>query len=1091
MDYSTFRFTAYSFLLVFNLSLFWRGLDCQGLTTNGTTTIPVTTQSTTTLKPPENVKNVTVTQKTETTVTIVFDKVEGVNTYDLSYIINGAEKTEQITWSPDTPVRHQLVGLMPAHKYNMTLRSKVGDLLSSGFSFTAITAPENVETFTAVGQSESSITLQWTKKTGVQLYILKFDGIETDVTEEDSRNYVVPNLSSATAYNVTLYSVFEGIRSTGANLTAATAPSKAKDLKAVKANETSITLQWMKDNSIYYTLRFNGKEINITAEELGNPAQYTVSNLQNTTRYNFTLVPYFRNIPGAEVSISAATAPRKVERFGPVNQSETSITLQWEPVPGVIEYILHYENSHLNISGTNEKTVSGLTSGTLFNLTLFAVFESVRSIGAQITAATVPRNPTGFKAEKQSETSITLEWDKVGDIQDYVLNYGSKRVPVTSSGAVVTHEVTGLESGTLYNFTLSTEFANLSSSGILQKEPTVPPRVSEVKVTERDLTTVTLQWPNVRKDWNYSVVFSDSANSKMIREGDFVSFTVTSLKPGTVYTFAIVTEFAMLMSIPFQIETVTVIDCTIVDWSVTETSIQGKVNGAFTDATASNGSQPHPNSGFGGDVKFTGLYPGANYSMKLLYKGLEQCNHALTIIPPPLMATCKNWDAGYSIYIEWKRPSGVWDSVEVNVSDKVHKVGHNEELYAEISNVQPAKKYKVSISSLSGPQRSKPYVFECATDARGVIAGAFFGVLLFLALVCVVVFIMLRRTNIIRKHKKSLNGANRTSVKKPKWIPLDRFPCLFNELSADENKGFSLEYEDLAVVGTEQSQKAATIQENKSKNRFINVLPYDHSRVRLTSSSPHNDYINASYIPGYNSKKEFIAAQGPLPSTVRDFWRMVWEQKVRGIVMVTNCTEGGRIKCEQYWPDSNAHVGGDLEVFTTSEQKEPDWTLREFKVKHRHTSEERTVRHFHFTAWPDHGVPQGTQLLIQFRALVRRHMQTEAAGAPTVVHCSAGVGRTGTIIALDVLLQQMETEKAVDINGFVHKMRLNRPHMVQTESQYMFLHQCILDRLLLNEKPEENIYENELIYANASAIRDFQNMNKYVGVIPHSSRRVP
>uniref|UniRef100_A0A3B3ZNR9 protein-tyrosine-phosphatase n=1 Tax=Periophthalmus magnuspinnatus TaxID=409849 RepID=A0A3B3ZNR9_9GOBI len=239
-----------------------------------------------------------------------------------------------------------------------------------------------------------------------------------------------------------------------------------------------------------------------------------------------------------------------------------------------------------------------------------------------------------------------------------------------------------------------------------------------------------------------------------------------------------------------------------------------------------------------------------------------------------------------------------------------------------------------------------------------------------------------------------------------------------------------LQSTELASVGTEQTQNAATMQENRPKNRFINVLPYDRSRVKLTSSSPQNDYINASYMPVRIQMYKFIAAQGPLPNTVNDFWRMIWEQQVTGIVMVTNCTEGGRIKCEQYWPESNPRHCGDLEVFTTSEKKQLDWTLREFKVKQ---VEERTVRHFHFTAWPDHGVPQGTQVLIQFRELVRQHMQTEAAGTPTVVHCSAGVGRTGTLIALDMLLQQMEKEKAVDIYGFVYKMRLNRPHMVQTE----------------------------------------------------------
>ncbi|MEQ2264480.1 hypothetical protein XENORESO_009402 [Xenotaenia resolanae] len=153
---------------------------------------------------------------------------------------------------------------------------------------------------------------------------------------------------------------------------------------------------------------------------------------------------------------------------------------------------------------------------------------------------------------------------------------------------------------------------------------------------------------------------------------------------------------------------------------------------------------------------------------------------------------------------------------------------------------------------------------------------------------------------------------------------------------------------------------------------------------------------------------------------------------------------------------------------------ESNWTLREFRVKHTNDSEERTVKHFHFTAWPDHGVPQGTEVLIHFRGLVRQHIESAGSEAPTVVHCSAGVGRTGTIIALDVLLQQLEREQAVGINNFVHKMRRHRSHMVQTESQYVFLHQCIMDTLQPLAK-EENIYENEdLIYVNATALRQLR-----------------
>uniref|UniRef100_A0A673LY75 Protein tyrosine phosphatase receptor type H n=1 Tax=Sinocyclocheilus rhinocerous TaxID=307959 RepID=A0A673LY75_9TELE len=256
--------------------------------------------------------------------------------------------------------------------------------------------------------------------------------------------------------------------------------------------------------------------------------------------------------------------------------------------------------------------------------------------------------------------------------------------------------------------------------------------------------------------------------------------------------------------------------------------------------------------------------------------------------------------------------------------------------------------------------------------------------------------------------------------------------------------------------------------ENKDKNRFSNVLACEEN----VPGGLTFVYCLCAYQGYANASRQYIAAQGPLPSTVNDFWRMVWEKRSQVIVMVTNCTESGRVKCEQYWPlDYTPCLYGHLLVSVKSEDKFPSWTLREFNVKNT-----RTVRHFHFTAWPDHGVPTGTEELIQFRGRIRQHVESSFSAGPTIVHCSAGVGRTGTLIALDVLLQQLDKEKAVGISAFVQQMRLSRPLMVQTESQYVFLHQCIMDTLQPKVVPKsEPLYENsDMIYVNAIALREYE-----------------
>ncbi|KAM9436281.1 receptor-type tyrosine-protein phosphatase H-like [Clarias gariepinus] len=392
----------------------------------------------------------------------------------------------------------------------------------------------------------------------------------------------------------------------------------------------------------------------------------------------------------------------------------------------------------------------------------------------------------------------------------------------------------------------------------------------------------------------------------------------------------------------------------------------------------------------------------------------------------------------------------------------------------------PAQWYTLSVSALSGPERSIPVSITCQTDPRGVIAGVL-TVLLAILILCIGIFIWHHRSRLFSNSKFKSSNEPKLSSNIYKPIPLKNFPMHFSTMSRDQNCGFIGEYEDLSRVGTDQSCAAATLPENKSKNCFTNVLAYDSSRVKIAPQTGSNtDYINANYIHGYDKEKQYIAAQGPLPSTVNDFWRMVWEQKSSAIVMLTNCTEGGRIKCEQYWPmDDMPCLYGNVRVSVLSEQKESCWTRRALVVRNESASEAHIVAHFQFTEWPDHGVPTGTEALIQFRWIVRQHIETFSFSGPTVVHCSNGVGRTGTLIALDLLLQQMDKEEEVSVADCVHRMRLSRPLMVETQSQYVFLHQCIMDSL----KPEEcaipePIYENpDIIYANALVLRQFKADN--------------
>ncbi|RXN30523.1 receptor-type tyrosine- phosphatase H-like protein [Labeo rohita] len=690
-------------------------------------------------------------------------------------------------------------------------------------------------------------------------------------------------------------------------------------------------------------------------------------------------------------SLMLLVIPSNVDTVLVIDRSETEITLQWKNVNNRNDYryelrYLNEEISAITPSPDNsivEQNVKNLSPGTEYSFMLYTVFENVMSSGYNFSNVTIPSNVDSVLVIDRSETEITLQWKKVNNRNDYTYELRNRNGEISSitqsqDNSTVEQNVKNLSPGTEYSFMLHTVFENVMSSGYNFSNVTMPSNVRNVIVLHKNDTDLTFQWDVVSNIDNNTYIYILEYGNGLVNyinhtaEENKVTHHISSLIPGTNYSFTLYTEFADLRSTGYTFFQKMTLNCASFNWTVTNSTIEAKVNGC-THVTAKSSTGSIKNGLVQGNkVNLQDMDPGEIYTVSLFYElesdRLPQCSHQLRLFPNSVSnLRCEYYSGGYGLVVIWDRLHGVVDVVQVGV---------NKKNFNQSQNLEPEQK-------------------------------------------------------------------------------------------------------DLSSVGIEQSTAAARLPENKDKNRFSNVLAYDTSRVHLiTKNESDSDYINANYMPGYgNAKRQYIASQGPLPSTVSDFWRMVWEQKSQGIVMVTNCTESGRVKCEQYWPlDYTPCLYGNLLVTVKSEDKYPSWTLREFNVKNKTTSETRTVKHFHFTAWPDHGVPTGTEELIQFRGLVRQHIEKAFSAGPTVVHCSAGVGRTGTLIALDVLLQQLDKKKEVGIAAFVQQMRLNRPLMVQTESQYVFLHQCIMDTLQPKVMPDsEPLYENsEMIYVNAMAIREFE-----------------
>ncbi|XP_008332843.1 receptor-type tyrosine-protein phosphatase F isoform X8 [Cynoglossus semilaevis] len=263
-------------------------------------------------------------------------------------------------------------------------------------------------------------------------------------------------------------------------------------------------------------------------------------------------------------------------------------------------------------------------------------------------------------------------------------------------------------------------------------------------------------------------------------------------------------------------------------------------------------------------------------------------------------------------------------------------------------------------------------------------------------------------------------------------------------LKANDGLRFSQEYESIDP-GQQFTWENSNMEVNKPKNRYANVIAYDHSRVVLTSvdAVPGSDYINANYIDGYRKQNAYIATQGPLPETLSDFWRMVWEQRSNTIVMMTRLEEKSRVKCDQYWPSRGTETYGMIQVTMLDTVELATYSVRTFALYKNGSSEKREVRQFQFMAWPDHGVPEYPTPILAFLRRVKSCNPPDAG--PMVVHCSAGVGRTGCFIVIDAMLERMKHEKSVDIYGHVTCMRAQRNYMVQTEDQYIFIHEALLE----------------------------------------------
>ncbi|XP_041655649.1 tyrosine-protein phosphatase non-receptor type 1 isoform X2 [Cheilinus undulatus] len=266
----------------------------------------------------------------------------------------------------------------------------------------------------------------------------------------------------------------------------------------------------------------------------------------------------------------------------------------------------------------------------------------------------------------------------------------------------------------------------------------------------------------------------------------------------------------------------------------------------------------------------------------------------------------------------------------------------------------------------------------------------------------------------------------------------------------DENGSWGAVYQDIRQQSCELPCKVAKLPENKNRNRYRDVSPFDHSRICLQLGT--NNYINASLITAEEAQRHYILTQGPLPNTCGHFWEMVWEQRTRGVVMLNRVIEKGSIKCAQYWPHREERDAifedTNFKLTLVSEDIKSYYTVRQLELENLSTQETREILHFHYTTWPDFGVPESPASFLNFLFKVRESGCLNSDQGPVVVHCSAGIGRSGTFCLVDTCLLLMSMRKdpsSVRIRDVLLEMRRYRMGLIQTADQLRFSYLAVIE----------------------------------------------
>ncbi|XP_073693738.1 LOW QUALITY PROTEIN: receptor-type tyrosine-protein phosphatase delta-like [Garra rufa] len=952
-----------------------------------------------------------------------------------------------------------------------------------------------------------------------------------------------------------------GVIEAVAQITVKALPKPPGVPQVTERTATSITLTWDSGNPepvSYYIIQHKPKNSEDSFKEIDGVAttRYSVGGLSPYSDYQFRVVavnnigrgPPSESIEAKTAEQAPSTAPRQVR--GRMLSATTAIIHWDEPeeangqITGYRVYYTTDPSLHVNqwekqiVRTSNFLTIPGLTPNKTYYIKVLAftsVGDGPLSSDLQIIAKTgVPSQPTDFKGEAKSETSILLSWNpptqtgQDNQIIGYELLYkkgDDKEEKRVSFEPTTTYLLKDLKPFTTYTFQLAARskhgvgaYTNEISAETPQTQPSAPPQ--EVKCTSPSSTSILVSWKPPPVELQNGIMTKYTVQYAAT-EGDDTSLQQVSDIPPEKYHYLLEnlekwTEYRVTVSahteagegpesLPQLIRTeedvpsgpprkveVEAVNSTSVKvlWRSPVPSRQhGQIRGYQVHYVRMVNGEPvgHP-------VIKDILIDDAQWEYD------DSAEHELVLTDLHAETTYSVTVAAYTTKGDGARskPKLVTTTGAVMTAIVIPLTyGSDFEMLAGVKEIME-KSMLYAASPYSDPVMFADIDPQPIIDEEEGLIWVVGPVLAVIFIICIVIAILLYKSQPDRKRAESeaRKGSLPSGKEMPSHHPTDPvelrrlnfqtpgsatsvypsnlhlsrmashppIPVMeladhIERLKANDNLKFSQEYESVDP-GQQFTWEHSNLEVNKPKNRYANVIAYDHSRVLLSAIDgiPGSDYINANYIDGYRKQNAYIATQGALPETFGDFWRMIWEQRSANIVMMTKLEERSRVKCDQYWPNRGTETYGLIQVTLLDTVELATYCVRTFALYKNGSSEKREVRQFQFTAWPDHGVPEHPTPFLAFLRRVKSCNPPDAG--PMVVHCSAGVGRTGCFIVIDAMLERIKHEKTVDIYGHVTLMRAQRNYMVQTEDQYVFIHDALQEAVTCGttEVPARNLY---------------------------------